>query len=110
MPVRIRLARFGRKKLAMHRIVVAPSECKRDGRHLEIVGTVNPHVNPPLITIKEDRVKYWIGVGAQATETVESIIKRTMPKYLEGVVDGRVAKVRASRAKRKARNKVAAAK
>ncbi len=76
MAVRIRLTRKGTKKRPFYRIVAADIECPRDGRFLELLGTYNPMVNPAAVTLKEDRVKYWLGEGAIPSTTVQSILKR----------------------------------
>ena len=64
MAVKIRLARHGAKKKPFYRIVVADSESPRDGRFLENVGTYDPAYDPARITIKTDRVRYWMDQGA----------------------------------------------
>ena len=76
MPVKIRLARHGAKKRPFYRIVVADSEFPRDGRYLENVGTYNPLLDPAEITLKQDRIKYWMSQGAIPTNTVKSILKK----------------------------------
>ena len=76
MPVKIRLARHGAKKRPFYRIVVADSECRRDGRFIEIVGTYNPLPSPAEITLKNDRMKYWLNQGALPTNTVKNILKK----------------------------------
>ncbi len=76
MAVRIRLTRKGTKKKPFYRIVAADIECPRDGRFLELLGTYNPMVNPAAVTLKEDRLKYWLGEGAIPSTTVQSILKR----------------------------------
>jgi small subunit ribosomal protein S16 len=76
MAVKIRLKRMGRKKQPFYRIVVANSESPRDGRFLEAVGTYNPLKNPHEVSVKEDRIKYWLGVGATPTDTVRSLLKQ----------------------------------
>lgn len=76
MAVRIRLARKGAKKRPFYRIVVANSESRRDGSFLEIVGTYNPIANPAEVTLKQERVEYWLGEGAQPSDTVKSLIKK----------------------------------
>ena len=76
MPVKIRLARHGAKKKAFYRIVVADSESPRDGRYLENVGTYNPVKDPAEVTLKSERIKYWIGQGAIPTDTVKSLLKK----------------------------------
>jgi len=76
MPVKIRLARHGAKKRPFYRIVVANSENPRDGRFLEIVGTYNPLPDPVKVSIKPERIKYWMDQGAIPTDTVRSLLKK----------------------------------
>lgn len=76
MAVKIRLARHGAKKRPFYRIVVADSESPRDGRFLENVGTYNPLTDPADISLKQDRIMYWIEKGAIPTDTVKSILKK----------------------------------
>ena len=76
MAVKIRLARHGAKKRPFYRIVVADSESPRDGRFLESVGTYNPLKDPAEVTLKTDRVKYWMDQGALPTDTVKSLLKK----------------------------------
>lgn len=74
--VRIRLQRAGARNRPFHRIVVADGEAKRDGKFLEIIGTYNPLPNPPKVTLKEDRVRHWLSVGAQPSTTVARLITK----------------------------------
>ena len=76
MPVKIRLARHGAKKRPFYRIVVADSESPRDGRFLENVGTYNPLIDPAEVSLKQERIKYWIDQGAIPTDTVKSLLKK----------------------------------
>lgn len=76
MAVKIRLARHGAKKRPFYRIVVADSERPRDGRYIEAVGTYDPVVDPAQISLKGERIKYWIGQGAKPTDTVKNILKK----------------------------------
>jgi len=76
MAVKIRLARHGAKKQPFYRVVVADSESPRDGRFLEIVGTYNPLTDPAEVSLKDERVKYWMNQGAVPTHTVKSLIKK----------------------------------
>lgn len=76
MAIKIRLARAGRKKKPFYRIVVADSRAPRDGRFIEIVGNYDPKVDPPEVTIKEDRVVEWLSKGAEPTETVSDLLKK----------------------------------
>ena len=103
MAVVIRLSRHGRKKLAFYRIVAADKQLKRDGRYLELLGTMNPLTNPITVTLKEDRVKYWVGVGAKPSQTVAAIIDSKLPGYLEGLDTARLDKIRTARKARKTR-------
>jgi small subunit ribosomal protein S16 len=76
MAVKIRLARHGAKKRPFYRIVVADNESPRDGRFLENVGTYNPLRDPVEVTLKTDRVQYWLQQGAIPSDTVRSILKK----------------------------------
>ncbi len=76
MAVRIRLTRLGRKKKPFYRIIVADSECKRDGRFLDVVGTYDPLQDPARITIDAEKLENWLGKGAQPSTTVQSLIKK----------------------------------
>lgn len=75
--VKIRLKRTGRKKLPFYQIVAADSRAPRDGKFLEIVGHYQPTAKPHAVTIKKDRVSYWMQTGAQPTDTVRSLIRST---------------------------------
>jgi len=74
--VPIRLQRFGAKKRPFYRFVAADRRFARDGRFLEQLGTYDPMKNPAEIHLKGDRVDYWIGVGAQPSDTAASLIKK----------------------------------
>jgi len=76
MSVKIRLARHGAKKKPFYRIVIADSESPRDGKFLENVGTYNPLTDPVEVSLKQERIKYWIGQGAIPTDTVKSLLKK----------------------------------
>lgn len=76
MAVKIRLARTGRKNVSRFRIVAIDATTKRDGRFLEILGSYNPQVNPRQFTIKTERVAYWLGQGAQPSETMTNLLKQ----------------------------------
>lgn len=77
MAVHLRLARGGRHKLPVYRIVAADSRMPRDGRYLEIVGTYNPVKEPPVAEFKQERVLDWLGKGAQPTVTVRTLLRRS---------------------------------
>lgn len=71
----ISLMRIGAKGKPFYRVVVKEKRSKRDGAYLENLGTYNPMLDPAEVNLKHDRIQYWIGVGAQPTETVSSLIK-----------------------------------
>ena len=75
--VRIRLRRQGAKKKPSYRIVVADSRAPRDGRYIENIGFYDPRTDPPTVRIKADRALYWLGVGAQPTDPVLRLLKKT---------------------------------
>ncbi len=77
MAVKIRLARHGAKKRPFYRIVAAQNEAPRDGRFLEVLGTYNPLTEPATVEIKVDRVKDWLGRGAQPSDTVRSLLRKS---------------------------------
>ncbi|HMV68208.1 MAG TPA: 30S ribosomal protein S16 [Myxococcota bacterium] len=74
--VKLRLTRFGGKKNAFFRIIATDSRSPRDGRNLEQLGYYDPMTNPPAIKIDLARVDYWLSVGAQASDTVQGLVKR----------------------------------
>ena len=78
MAVKIRLARFGRKKVPTYRVVVADSRRQRDGRIVETLGTYDPRAPKAQdrYNVKVDRLEYWLQTGAQPTPTVDRMAKR----------------------------------
>ncbi|MDY4443978.1 30S ribosomal protein S16 [Butyricicoccus sp.] len=75
--VKIRLRRLGAKKAPFYRIVVADSRFPRDGRFIEEIGTYNPLSDPAEIKIDSERAQQWIKNGAQPTDTVRALLKKT---------------------------------
>ena len=67
--------RMGSKGKPFYRLVVKEKRSKRDGKYLENVGTYNPMIQPAEVKLNHERIQYWIGVGAQPTDTVKSLIK-----------------------------------
>jgi small subunit ribosomal protein S16 len=72
----IRLRRTGTTKRPYYRVVVADSRTWRDGRFVEVLGHYDPRRNPAVVKIDAERAQYWIGKGAQASDTVRSLLKR----------------------------------
>lgn len=77
MAVKIRLKRIGAKKAPFYRVVVADSRYPRDGRFIEEIGTYNPLVNPAEVKIDGEKAAQWIKNGAQPTDTVKALLKKT---------------------------------
>ncbi len=77
MAVKIRLRRMGAKKAPFYRVVVADSRYPRDGRFIEEIGTYNPMTDPATININAELAKKWIGNGAQPTDTVKALLKKS---------------------------------
>ena len=77
MAVKIRLKRMGAKKAPFYRVVVADSHSPRDGRFIEEIGYYNPLTEPADIKIDAEKAKKWISNGAQPTETVKVLLKKS---------------------------------
>ena len=81
MAVKIRLRRMGSKKAPFYRVIVADSRSPRDGRFIEEIGTYNPLTSPAEVKIDAEKAKTWISNGAQPTETVKALLKKS------GIID-----------------------
>ena len=77
MAVKIRLRRMGAKKAPFYRVVVADSRNARDGKFIEEIGYFNPLTKPEEIKIDADKAKKWIANGAQPTDTVKALLKKS---------------------------------
>jgi small subunit ribosomal protein S16 len=78
--VMIRLARFGARKQPYYRVVVIEKDRARNGRSIEVVGTYNPRTNPASIDLKQERISYWRGVGAQLSPRVAKLVTQYAAK------------------------------
>jgi len=76
LAVKIRLRRMGAKKKPFYRIVVADSRSPRDGRFIEEIGTYDPMKDPSEIKVDAEKAKYWMGNGAQPTDTVKKLLEK----------------------------------
>jgi len=65
---------MGKKKQPIYKVVAADSRSPRDGKFIEAIGLYNPKTNPATVDIKEERALYWLGVGAQPTDTVKNLL------------------------------------
>jgi small subunit ribosomal protein S16 len=77
MAVVIRLKRMGTNKKMCHRIVVTDIKNPRDGRFIEEVGSYDARKEPPSISLKKERVEYWLKVGAKPSHTVRQLLKKS---------------------------------
>src|ERR1041385_6647412 len=91
MAVRIRLRRTGRKKQPLFRIVVADSRSPRDGKFIEVIGQYAPRQGEQALNLRTDRANYWLDNGAQASDTVRSLLRKA------GVLKGRHERMLAGR-------------
>ena len=81
MAVKMRLTRIGKKKNPFYRVVIADARSPRDGRFVEEIGYYNPLTEPAEIKIDADKAKQWLKNGAQPTDTVKALLKKS------GIVD-----------------------
>ena len=72
----IRLARFGAKKKPTYRVVVIDKVRARDSKALEVIGHYNPVASPAVVSLKHDRIEYWVKNGAQMSDTVARLLKK----------------------------------
>lgn len=105
MAVTLRLARYGVPGKPFYRLVASQHGAKRDGKFLEILGTVYPMVNPPKVALKEDRIRYWVENGAELTSVVRDVLRHNIKGYIEAREEHRLKKIQAARKARKARAK-----
>ena len=77
MAVKMRLTRIGKKKTPFYRVVIADARAPRDGRFVEEIGYYNPLTEPAEIKIDADKAKQWIKNGAQPTDTVKALLKKS---------------------------------
>jgi small subunit ribosomal protein S16 len=82
----IRLARVGAPKQPHYRVVVIEKERARNGRSVEVVGTYNPRTTPASITLKRDRIDYWVGNGALLSDRVAKLYAAPVPEPLAAPV------------------------
>lgn len=76
MSVKLRLTRAGAKKAPYYHIIATDSRARRDGAFIEQLGSYDPKRDPAAITLNQERIDYWLKVGAQPSETVASILRK----------------------------------
>ncbi|MFE2753304.1 30S ribosomal protein S16 [Actinosynnema sp. NPDC059335] len=77
MAVKIKLQRLGKIRQPYYRIVVADARTRRNGKAIETIGKYHPKEEPSFIAVDSDRAQYWLGVGAQPTESVQRLLEIT---------------------------------
>jgi len=76
--LKIKLTRTGKKGQPNYRIVIAEARSKRDGKYVEKIGYYNPLAKPKVVKIDKKRYNYWVGKGAQPTETVRKLYEKVI--------------------------------
>lgn len=109
MALKIRLRQQGRNNRPFYRLVVADVRSPRDGKYLEALGWYNPFVaeTSGTFSANEERLQHWIGLGAEVSENVQALLKRSVPAVLKTASEKEVAKRAKALQKRKARAKKA---
>ena len=77
MAVKLKLKRMGKIRTPQYRVIVASARNKRDGRAIEEIGTYHPKEHPSFIDIDSERAQYWLSVGAQPTDPVKALLRKT---------------------------------
>lgn len=77
MAVKLKLKRMGKIRTPQYRVIVASARNKRDGRAIEEIGTYHPKEHPSFIEINSERAQHWLSVGAQPTDPVKALLRKT---------------------------------
>jgi small subunit ribosomal protein S16 len=102
MAVKIRLRQQGRTNRTSYRLVVADARSPRDGKYIENVGFYDPlRTQDQDVTIKQERIAHWVGLGAQISENAMKLIKRAAPELYRNLINKEVERREAQRDKRK---------
>lgn len=106
MAVKIRLRQQGRTNRAFYRVVLTDSRSPRDGRYVETLGWYNPlDGDDKNLSLKLDRIRYWLDQGAIMSDRVESLLSRGSPELFKVKREKELARREKHKAKRKARKK-----
>lgn len=110
MALKIRLRQQGRNNRPFYRLVVADCRSPRDGKYVEAIGWYNPFASKTEqeFSLDAERAQHWLNQGAILTESAQSLIKKTAPSLVNGVIQKKVALRAKTAAKRKARKKTVA--
>lgn len=103
MALKIRLRQQGRTNRTVYRLVVTDTRSPRDGKYVEALGWYNPieAEEDKKMSVKEDRIQHWLSVGAQLSETAETLIKKAAPQLIRQHTEKRLAQRAKTAAKRK---------
>jgi small subunit ribosomal protein S16 len=103
MALKIRLRQQGRTNRSFFRLVVTDSRAPRDGKYVEALGWYNPieSEEDKMLNIKADRIQYWLNLGAQLSESAESLIKKVAPSVVRQQTEKKLAHRAKMTAKRK---------
>src|SRR5690349_5663084 len=107
MAVKIRLRQQGRANRQTYRFVVTDIRCPRDGKYLEMVGWYNPFGTTDNCSVDADRIRFWVGQGAQITPNAEALLVKVAPDVIREIRDRKQAKRVKEAAKRRASRKAA---
>ncbi|OLT26768.1 30S ribosomal protein S16 [Nocardiopsis sp. CNR-923] len=77
MAVKLKLKRMGKIRTPQYRIIVADARSKRDGKAIEEIGKYHPKEHPSLIEVDSERAQYWLSVGAQPSDAVKVLLRKT---------------------------------
>jgi small subunit ribosomal protein S16 len=110
MALKIRLRQQGRTNRSFYRLVVTDSRSRRDGKYVEALGWYNPieAEDEKKLAFKTDRIQHWLNLGAQLTDNVVSLVRKTAPHLIQEQTQKRLAKRAKVATKRKARSQVQA--
>lgn len=90
MVLKIRLRQQGRTNRQTYRLVVTDVRNPRDGKYLEMLGWYNPFAaSEKEASVNIERIQYWMGLGAQVTESVETMLSRVAPDFMKEVIAAR---------------------
>jgi small subunit ribosomal protein S16 len=103
MALKIRLRQQGRTNRAFYRLVVTDSRAPRDGKYLEALGWYNPieAEEDKKLSIKSDRIQHWLDLGAQLTDSAETLIKQSAPEIIRAQTQKKLAHLAKAATKRR---------
>lgn len=105
MALKIRLRQQGRTNRQTYRLVVTDIRNPRDGKYLEMVGWYNPFDEKQSCHVDQDRIQYWMGLGATLTPNATTIVKKAAPEIVRAISEKKQARLVKEAAKRRALKK-----